>query len=253
MLRNLPVIYKSTTYPPRFQLEKGMCLELHLNGGIIRRGIVYEDPHTTMAFMWWQTRTKYVRGEVPSCTTLEEGLPHNKLSALTIEPVSFFETWLTSVPFSIRFYFGYEGRGSKKPTKKPKESTQEPLTVTTQREAVANTQLDATMLLSENPPWTPPYPLSPRQNPLTLREPLTPPWTPPHGIPESQPTTAARKPRRDKGVKRGLRTHAMDRQAEDFVHQAPRPQAEVDTDFRDAIISLAAFVGRVASVFTPQA
>lgn len=109
MLRNLPDNLKGIGYPFTVTLEVGMCVALHFNGGMIRRGIVHADPKVTSACMWWEqlSHRKY-RSQNPKISTLEHGLEQCRLtSALTIEPVSFFDSWLSRVPLPVRRSFGW--------------------------------------------------------------------------------------------------------------------------------------------------
>ena len=165
MLRNLSDTLKGSTFPLKCHLEKGMCVELHFNGSIIRRGIVYEDPTLTMSYMWWQTNTRYVRGEIPKCTTLDEGIPKDRIPGLTIEPVPFFESWLASVPFSIRFYFGNDVKRVKNQKKKfsaapPNAAVSQP--VLSPQSSATQQQQESTPNV-QDPPWTPPHYIPPTE------------------------------------------------------------------------------------------
>ena len=167
MLRNLPESHKGSTSPLKVNLEKGMCIEIQYNGGIMRRGIVYEDPGLTMSYMWWQTNTRYVRGEVPRCTTLHEGIPKERIPGLTVVPVAFFDSWLASVPFSIRFHFGEVKRGRKpktphqtvgtsnpRPSQRSKPTA--PVMARNSDPSVMHEPLPIIQGVVEDPPWSPP-------------------------------------------------------------------------------------------------
>ena len=226
MLRNLPDDYNGRSFPLSFNLEKGVCLELHINKGIIRRGIVYECPTTTMTYMWWQSRTRYVQGEVPKCTTLTDGIPPNKMDALTIEKIPFWDTWLASIPFSIKFHFG---------NVTPRKS----------RAKVPVVKAPLSHPAYTSPPWSPP------SSPLNC---VDPPWTPPYEL------KTMRKPRKDKGVKRGEQQEAlMNNPAINTTmptipdnHQPSQQFQPQNKEFHDAVIVLAKFVSAVTGAFNPQ-
>ena len=122
MLRNLPENLKgSVAFPITISLDKGICVELHYNGSMFRKGIVYANPAATLTYMWWQPTTRFRSGEIPVCTTLEHGVPKERLSGLTIEPVGFFDQFVKYVPLSIKRSFGWtytrRSRASKLPRK----------------------------------------------------------------------------------------------------------------------------------------
>lgn len=274
MLRNLPETHKGSTSPLLMNLEKGMCVEIQYNGGILRRGIVYEDPALTMTYMWWQTNTRYVRGEVPRCTTLHEGIPKDRIPGLTIEPVAYFESWLASVPFSIRLHFGEVKRGGGRKPKTSHEAVnttpppnQRPKLTAPAIQGISDVRdSDSALPLSraviEEPPWSEP------------RETSDPPWTPPFVVvqtaPEPSEGSTKRKVRCDKDVKRGSRckTPLMMEVSQETVPEnggeragaaappvpfgAQEANLPVDVEFRNAIVVLAKFVGTLSSAFGPQ-
>ena len=66
---------------------------------------------TSLEVRGWATFSRdrrYRYSKIPKITTLEHGLEQCRLtSALTIEPVYFFDSWLSRVPLSVRRSFGW--------------------------------------------------------------------------------------------------------------------------------------------------
>ena len=117
MLRNLPDHFKGKKIPLTVRLEKGMCVELQYNGGIVRRGIVHDDPAVSLKYMWWHPMTRFRSGQIPVCTTLEHNIPQERLDEITIEPVECFDTWLEQVPLSMKRFFGWTSTPRLRPSR----------------------------------------------------------------------------------------------------------------------------------------
>ena len=110
MIKNLPSSINGVKYPfvaIEGHLRRGMCLEVHSNGGVIRRGVVFLEPSTTPHFMWWNTKTRFVNGEVPICHGLLDEIPVARRETLTVHSVTNFNDFFARIPFAIKGLLGY--------------------------------------------------------------------------------------------------------------------------------------------------
>ena len=113
MITNLPQFLDGRPFP--FDgvdniLTPGMCVQIHYNTTILRRGIVFHSPTMTHQYMWWQTRTRLVSGEIPVCHPLVADIPEVRQAALTIHCVPMFMEFFVSLPFQIKSLLGHGKR-----------------------------------------------------------------------------------------------------------------------------------------------
>ena len=107
------------------RLQRGMSLQINYNGSIMRRGIVFLAPSSSPQFMWWQSKTRFVTGEVPVCHSLLHDIDEIRWPSLTLEPVPQFQEWLAKLPFAMKVLLGHPTRGQQRGprplTKTPKK------------------------------------------------------------------------------------------------------------------------------------
>ena len=110
MITNLPIYMNGAMYPfPALErdLRRGMCFELHSNGGVIRRGVVFLEPSLTPHYMWWHTKTRFVNGEVPICHALLDEIPIARRETLSVHIVPNFNDFFARVPYAIKTLLGH--------------------------------------------------------------------------------------------------------------------------------------------------
>ena len=114
-IHNLPASIAGSKFPFDdtliSRLRRGMSILMTYNDSVMRRGIVFLEPSSNPQFMWWQSRTRFVTGEVPVCQTLLHGIDEIRWPSLKLEPVPQFEIWFAKLPFAMKLLLGHPTRG----------------------------------------------------------------------------------------------------------------------------------------------
>ena len=204
-IHNLPASIAGSKFPFDdtliSRLRRGMSILMTYNDSVMRRGIVFLEPSSNPQFMWWQSRTRFVTGEVPVCQTLLHGIDEIRWPSLKLEPVPQFEIWFAKLPFAMKLLLGHPTRG----------------------------QLRAPQPLKKTPP--------PQSSPQQAKWPReyeihSPPCEVPSFVNTQGPLT--RKVRSDKEVRRGKRT-SLPTHAED---SGPPRKVRSEKNNRDSSLAM---------------
>ena len=114
-IHNLPASIAGSKVPfDETVLRRGMSLQINYNGTILRRGIVFLAPSSSPHFMWWQSKTRFVTGEVPVCHSLLHNIEEIRWASLTLEPVPQFDLWFTKLPFAMKILLDHPTRAQQR-------------------------------------------------------------------------------------------------------------------------------------------
>ena len=115
-ITNLPDSIAGSAFPfdaVVSRLQRGMALEVHYNGTIVRRGIVLLPPSESRHFMWWELGKRMNKHEDPQamCQTLIQNIPEERLEYLTIVPIHNFSWFFSQLPLVVKVLLGHPKQG----------------------------------------------------------------------------------------------------------------------------------------------